>query len=168
MMPSKLPAPLSTLQAATATVEKEMMLIFPVLAKAVGCDDPKADFSDFIRVVKDYEETTKQAKKLEAAKPNSITDGLAEFEITLLKAITEKLSDPDGTTGVYSLKETLLNDRILNGLEIQLGLKMLFRRGLIDIVMKSDTNTYSYSTVGITEEGWTWIIANKSTLLVPF
>src|SRR5947209_10183307 len=45
MVPSKLPAPLGSLQAATATEESQLKLIFPVLAQSVGCTLPHIDFT---------------------------------------------------------------------------------------------------------------------------
>ena len=62
MTPSKLPAPLNTLQGATASVEAELRAIFPVLAKALGGSTPPVDFANFIGVVKKFEEDSRQIK----------------------------------------------------------------------------------------------------------
>lgn len=56
MKPSSLPIPLNLLQAASASEIASLRLIFPVLARAIGSQVPKVDFSNFIEAVKDFEE----------------------------------------------------------------------------------------------------------------
>src|SRR5947209_1191798 len=81
MIPSKLPAPLGTLQAATATEEAELKLIFPVLADAVGCTLPQIDFSEFVSVVEDFEATSRQFNEMAAKSPIAMTDGMSPHEL---------------------------------------------------------------------------------------
>lgn len=56
MEPSKLPIPLNLLQGATANQVSSLNLIFPILAKAIGSNTPKVDFTDFIEKVVDFEQ----------------------------------------------------------------------------------------------------------------
>jgi hypothetical protein len=54
--PSKLPLPLNLLQAATADEVSSLKLVFPVIAEAIGCKMPEIDFSEFINLVKEFDE----------------------------------------------------------------------------------------------------------------
>ena len=90
MVPSKLPAPLGSLQAATATEESQLKLIFPVLAEAVGCKLPEIDFSPFISVVKEFESTSRQIREINAKTPIAPTDGLSPHEFVTLVEIAEQ------------------------------------------------------------------------------
>lgn len=54
--PTKLPMPLNLLQAAKAGEVSSLKLIFPVLAQAIGSKTPNTDFSDFVALVRDFEE----------------------------------------------------------------------------------------------------------------
>lgn len=55
MKPSALPVPLKLLQAASASEISSLKLIFSVLAKAIGSQVPKVDFSEFLEKVKEFE-----------------------------------------------------------------------------------------------------------------
>jgi hypothetical protein len=55
MKPSALPVPLNLLQAASASEISSLKLIFPVLARAIGSQVPKVDFSEFVEKVKEFE-----------------------------------------------------------------------------------------------------------------
>lgn len=55
MKPSALPLPLNLLQAASASEISSLKLIFPVLAKAIGSQVPRVDFSEFVEKVKAFE-----------------------------------------------------------------------------------------------------------------
>src|SRR5579864_4609627 len=46
MVPMKLPPPLNSLQAATATEESQLQQIFPLLAEAIGCSLPAISFAE--------------------------------------------------------------------------------------------------------------------------
>lgn len=54
--PTKLPMPLNLLQAAKAGEVSSLKLIFPVLAQAIGSKTPNTDFSDFVALVREFEE----------------------------------------------------------------------------------------------------------------
>ena len=53
--PAKLPMPLNLLQAAKANEVSSLKLIFPVLSQAIGAKTPIIDFSDFVKIVNDFE-----------------------------------------------------------------------------------------------------------------
>lgn len=55
MEPSQLPMPLNLLQAAKANEVSSLKLVFPVLAKALGANNPATDFTDFVNEVKEFE-----------------------------------------------------------------------------------------------------------------
>ena len=56
LQPSQLPLPLNLLQAATAGDISSLKLVFPVIADAIGCEMPEIDFSEFIELVKEFDE----------------------------------------------------------------------------------------------------------------
>jgi len=89
MIPSKLPPPLNSLQAATASEPSELSLVFPVLASAVGCAIPKLDFTSFIKVVSEFEDTSRQAKAMAASTPIAPTNGLTPHELATLVWIAD-------------------------------------------------------------------------------
>lgn len=83
MTPSRLPAPLVSLLAATANKDDEMKRILPALAEAVGSAIPEVDFSSFVATVEKYEKTSKQIADLEATIPLTKSGGLSDHEIAV-------------------------------------------------------------------------------------
>lgn len=56
MEPSKLPIPLNLLQSIKLSEISGLKLLIPVLSKAINSNEPKIDFSDFIKDVSLFEE----------------------------------------------------------------------------------------------------------------
>jgi len=166
MIPSKLPAPLGSLQAATATEESELKLIFPVLADAVGCTLPTIDFSGLIATVKEFESVSLQVKSLTEWAPVATTAGLAAHELATLVEIAEQTFAPDDSVAIYSLRREL-EEAGYRGIAVTLALKMLERKDLLTIAVEEDSyNRDQHSAVRITDEGWRWLQSNQHELLL--
>lgn len=82
MLPSKLPIPLSLWQAAKASDESSLKLLFPVLAQAIGSSVPSIDFWTFTEFVKDFEQRYTYWNEL-----NTIMENLNNFNKELLPAL---------------------------------------------------------------------------------
>lgn len=165
MFPSKLPAPLGSLQAATATEEAELKMIFPVLAEAVGCTLPLIDFSEFISVVTTFEATSRQFTAMTATTPIATTDGLSPHELATLVDIAEQTFSPGEKVTVGLVRESL--ERAGHrGVAVALAMTMLSRKNLVEISSESDWNGCEYSAVRVTEEGWHWLEGNQDKLLL--
>jgi TIR domain len=164
MVPSKLPAPLGSLQAAIATDEMQLKLIFPVLAEAVGCTLPEIDYSPFIAVVKRFESTSRQIQALNARTPIAPTDGLSQHELVTLVEIADQIDSPEERIAIR-----LIRDRLQmaghRGVAISLALKMLGRKSLVETTSESDGyGNNDYPVVRVTDEGWKWLEANQDKL----
>lgn len=168
MTPSKLPLPLGSLQASTATEEPELKLIFPVVAEAIGCQLPEIDFEAFISVVRTYEETSRQDMELKARVPIAATDGLSPHELVTLLEIAEASSSPGDYVGSFHIAERV-KAAGYRKVASTLALSTLGRKALTELSTESDNNGNPYSLVRITEEGWAWIDANqdKLSLTIP-
>lgn len=162
MIPSKLPAPLGTLQAATATEEAELKLIFPVLADAVGCTLPQIDFSEFVSVVSEFEATSRQFKEMAAKLPIAMTDGLSPHELATLVEIAEQTSFPGEKASIFTVRNKL-EKAGYRGVAVALALKMLGRKNIVETSMEPDQNG-EYPAVLVTDEGWHWLEANQDKL----
>jgi hypothetical protein len=162
MIPSKLPAPLGTFQAATATEEAELKLIFPVLAEAVVCTLPQIDFSEFVSVVKEFEATSRHFKEMAASSPIPMTDGLSPHELATVIEIAEQTSSPGEKVSVFSIRNKLENAGY-RGVAVALALNMLRRKNLVETSLEPDQNG-EYPAVLVTDEGWHWLEANQDKL----
>jgi hypothetical protein len=162
MIPSKLPPPLGTLQAATATEEAELKLIFPVLAEAVGCTLPQIDFSELVSVVKEFESTSRQFKEMAAKSPIALTDGLSPHELATLVEIAEQTSSPGEKVSVFCIRNSL-EKAGYRGVAVALALNMLRRKNFVETSLEPDQNG-DYPAVLVTDEGWHWLEANQDKL----
>ncbi len=164
MTPAKLPAPLGSLQAATATEESQLKLIFPVLAGAIGCSLPEVDFSDFIAAVTEFESVSQQIKKMAAETPVATTGGLSPHEFATLVAIAEYFSSSGGTVGLGCVQSDL-EEAGHRRIAVALALKMLARKNLVEMSSESGwRGNEEYPVVHVTDEGWQWLEANQDKL----
>ncbi len=161
MTPSRLPAPLVSLLAATANKDDEMKRILPALAEAVGSAIPEVDFSSFVATVEKYEKTSKQIADLEATIPLTKSGGLSDHEIAALVAIGARSIVPDDSMGVYLVKDAVTSAGFTD-IAVTLALQQLSRKGLVEMTVGFDQNAQeSYAVVRMTEEGWQWIRSNE-------
>ena len=164
MVPTKLPAPLASLQAATATEEAELRLIFPELADAVGCKLPQIDFSKFIAVVKEFEATSQQHDAMVAKTPVAITDGLSPHELATLAETAENTFGPSEAVSVRWIREAL-GKLGYRGVAVALALKILARKDLVEITTQPGSfNEEEYLAARVTDEGWRWLEANQDKI----
>jgi hypothetical protein len=163
MVPPKLPAPLGSLQAATATEESALKLIFPVLSDAIGCTLPDIDYSPFIAAVKDFEAASRQIRALNAKTPIALTDGLSPHELATFVEIADQTFSPGDKVHIYSVRNKL-ELAGYRGVAVALALKMLGRKSLFETCSDSDRNGQEYSAVCVTDEGWHWLEANQHHL----
>lgn len=166
MVPSKLPAPLGSLQAATATEESQLKLIFPVLAEAVGSRLPEIDYSTFIGVVKDFESTSRQIQAMNARTPIANTDGLSPHELATLVEIAEQTFSPGEKVAIRFVRDSL-EKAGHRGVAVALALKMLGRKNLVETSSETDWNgNDEYPVVRVADEGWHWLEANQDKLVL--
>jgi hypothetical protein len=164
MTPAKLPAPLNSLQAATATEESQLKLIFPVLAGAIGCCPPELDFSEFVAAVTEFENVSQQIKEMAAVAPVATTDGLTAHELATLVEIAEQSSSSIGTVATGHVRSAL-GKAGYRGIAVALALKMLARKNLVEMSVESDWHgNEQYPVVQVTDEGWHWLESNQHTL----
>jgi TIR domain len=164
MLPSTLPSPLNSLQSATATVEVELRMIFPVLAKAIQCDLPSIDFSSFIAKVNEFETVTKQIQLLKTKLPTAETDGLAQHEFATLLEIAETASAPADPVSVPALRRQLF-EAGYTGVAVSLALQRLSRMGLIEPTSEHDVqDNYDYPGARVTPDGWEWLHSNQDKI----
>jgi hypothetical protein len=162
MTPSKLPAPLNLLQAAVATNEQELTLIFPVLANAIGSGLPKPDFTEFIETVKQYEATTKEMERFAKQNPVSPTNGLAPHEFATLVGIAEECDTTHTGLSLNAVKR-VLGEMGYNHIAAMLAVKKLERVGFVEVIEDS-WNNEQFDVVKITNEGWEWLDSNQDKL----
>jgi hypothetical protein len=166
MIPRKLPAPLSTLQAATATEEKELLLILPVLAKAIDSTLPQIDLSNFIKTVQEFETVSEESAALVEKAPIAARGGLSPHELAALVTIAECASSPDDFWAVFQIRSEM-EKAGYRGVAAALGLKMLARKGFVEFSESTGWNNDEvFATVKITDDGWAWLEANKHLLVL--
>jgi hypothetical protein len=157
--PSHLPSPLSALQSAVATEVNGLKQIFPLLAKALSCKPPEIDFSGFIKVVNDFEATSRKFEVLKSKSTVPPTAGLSDHEVAALSCAGAETFVPGGTVTVHNLRGKL--ERAGHtAIAISLSLRMLNRKDLIDLVELKDDWGNETPNVRVTDEGWTWLEAN--------
>ena len=164
MIPAKLPQPLGTLQAAIATEETGLKLVFPVLAEAIGCTLPDVDYSQFISDVKQYEKITHDIQEFKEKVPVSEFSGLTPHEQDTLVAIAEESAIPGGNTDINRVN-LAMEKKGYRGIAVALALKMLSRKNLIETTTDRDWNGNDTPVATVSEEGWIWLEANHS--LIP-
>jgi hypothetical protein len=166
MTPDKLPSPLDSLQSAVASEEAELKLIFPVLAKAIGCDLPTIDFAPFISTVEKFEDISRQIARMASTTPTATTDGLTGHEFAALIEIAESADAPDELVNVAFLRRKL-NEAGYRGLAVTLALQMLGRKEFVQVTWERDFSSHEpYAMVKITPDGWNWIDANQHKLVL--
>ncbi|MEK6261145.1 MAG: toll/interleukin-1 receptor domain-containing protein [Planctomycetota bacterium] len=163
MTPARLPAPLNTLQAAMASDESQLKLIFPELAKALGSGVPTPDFSEFVATVKQYEQTSTQNVALEAELATPETSGLAAHEMCALIAAAELADSANAFVAAYALTDAMKKIGFRK-IATMLATKMLERKNLVECVEDQDWNGNTYWGLRITDEGWLWLEMNKAEL----
>jgi DNA-binding MarR family transcriptional regulator len=164
MVPSKLPSPLSALQAATASVEDELKLVFPVLADAIGCRLPVVDFSAFIATVKEFEQDSREIMEQERRSPLASTAGLSSQEIATLAEIGSNTFSPSESIAIHMVQA--VGEKVgYTALAVNLALKSLSRKDLIESTTEPD-GYYEYTVVKLTDRGWAWLEANKDRLVL--
>ena len=166
MVPAKLPAPLSALQAATATEESGLKLIFPVLAEAIGCSLPDVNYTPFIETVQEFERDSREFQQLTQKTPIVATDGLSQHELATFVEIAEQTTAPGETVAITPVRHALGNAGYA-GLAVVLALKMLARKDLVELSTESGwQNHEDYAVVKISDQGWNWLEANQDKLVL--
>ena len=164
MKPSKLPAPLNSLQGGLATESDQMQDVFNVLADALKCDRRDFDFTKFIKAVKDYEA---ESKALMVAETHSLSvgvDGMRDFEIATLVAIAECATTPTSQVESYEIKQRVQKARYKE-IAAVLGVSALSRRGLVEETQWSDQyEDCDHYGISITPQGWLWLDENSNLL----
>ncbi len=156
MVPGKLPSPMSNLQATLATDEASLRLIFPVLSKAIGCDNPAVEFETFVSVVRQFEAVTEQNRVVAARLPTATPGGLPQHEFDALQAVAEASWSPRDAAPFHKYRDEMERLGYANLVTI-LAVKMLERRGFIESSVNQDSDgfrSYEIPGVAITEEGW--------------
>jgi hypothetical protein len=164
MVPSKLPSPLSALQGATATVEDELKLVFPVLAESIGCRLPPVDFSKFIATVKEFEQDTREIIEQERKSPLASAGGLSSQEIVILAELASNTYGPSESVGIHIIQASSKKQGY-TPLAVNLALKSLGRKDLIETTIEDDGYN-QYAAVKPTDRGWDWLDANKDRLVL--
>lgn len=161
MVPSKLPPPLGTLQAATATEVDQLNLILPVLADALNSATPKIDFTEFVETVREFEKTSQSSAAIAAKSPLAEVDGLAPHEFATFIAVAES-SYGDEPASVWQLRNDLSSQ--YRPIAVSLALKMLERKDLV-IVSKEPADGYNnreeFLAARISDPGWVWLQENQ-------
>lgn len=166
MNADKLPAPLNTFQGAVATEEDKLKLILPLLAEALGSGIPNVDFSTFIAVVKNYEDTTAKSVAISQELLIPESDGLAAHEKVTLEEAGELLTSPNSLVYFNSLSQAVSKNGFQNIASL-LATKMLERKGLMELIRDEDYNGNEDWYVRITDEGWLWLEKNSRLLRDP-
>jgi len=163
MVPTKLPAPLGALQAATATEEPELALVFPVLAEAIGCTLPEIRYSEFIETVKKFEQESHDFQRMTEQTPILMTDGLSQHELAALVEVADQTFTSGEAIPAHSVRNPLERAGY-TGVAVALALKMLARKDLVEFSNESDGNYNEYTAVKVSTEGWNWLEANQDKL----
>lgn len=167
MVPAELPAPLNTLQAALASDEEQLRMIFPVLANALGSAIPQVSFSEFVKTVETFEVITAKSMALNRELAIPGPSGLAEHERDTLEEIAELTNAPQDTVSFYQLKDAMIK-RGWRKMAALISIKMLERKSLVEQVLEEDYNGSQFWSLRITDEGWLWLEDNKGDLRLPF
>ncbi len=166
MVPGKLPSPMSNLQAALATDVASLRLIFPVLAKAIGCANPAVEFDTFVDIVRQFEAITEQSRVVAGKLPTAPPGGLPQHEFDALRSVAEAYVSPRDAAPFHQYREEMNHLGYPNLVAI-LAVKMLERRGFIESTVIENSDGYGtneYPGVVITEEGWVWLATNHELL----
>jgi len=164
-----LPYPLRILQGAVATdVTQLREKLFPVLADASGCAEPPTDFSEFIGVVKTFEENSRQNEAMEAVMPIAATDGLMPHEFATLVEIGGRTSLLGDRVDVLDVRNDLVKAGH-TGIAVTLAIEMLSRKNLVETNTVQTGEDEWRSIVRITSDGLSWLQANmdKLSLTIP-
>ena len=161
MEKGKLPRPLCDLQAALLTDETDMRSVLPVVADKIGSAVPKCDFSEFFKIINEFEAVSKALDSFADQLPIAATDGLAPHEFATLVKIGED-ADPNSGIVLHQLKHSL-EQTGLTHLATKLAVKKLERLNLIE--MKEEQENYqTFTVIYVTDDGWHWLERNKDRL----
>jgi hypothetical protein len=164
MTPATLPAPLSFLQAAIATEEKQLEAIFSRLATARGSMRPQLDYSPFIDIVKEFESSTLQHAEVSAQSAIPGTAGLSAHELATLVEIAAQSYHSGEKVAVFEVKARVPKVGYRE-VAVSLAVNMLDRKGFVERSQESDWRHHEeYTAVRITERGWQWLEANHDKL----
>ena len=107
MTPSKLPAPLSSLQAALATDATHLARVFAVIAKAIDCKLPEVNYTPFVEAIERFVETSQQIQSIPEKSPIADEAGLNAHEFAALAAIADKVELPTSTVWPYAITSAM-------------------------------------------------------------
>lgn len=158
--PGTLPAPLNTLQAATATNEKQLSDVCQIISKELGIRTPSIDFTQFISVVQEYERKTTTNGKL-AAEDGQQALPLPKLEFDLLKAVAKGSSSSEEAVDCGVL-ESNMRKMGYNRTDFLAATKSLERKLLIrkELNYTDPFGNHHPSGLAITAEGWEVISSN--------
>jgi hypothetical protein len=165
IVPANLPAPLRFLQSGLATDVQDLKKLFPLLAKAIDCSLPAVDFAPFIATVKQFEADSRDMRALAAMTPIATTDGISALERTVFLEIANLVYSPSHSVRLDRLHEGL-SEGEYRAFAINLAMKMLDRKGLIEFSTEKDFRDEDYAAVKVTDQGWQWLEANRDGLLL--
>jgi hypothetical protein len=164
MTPSRLPAPLSSLQAAIATDVAHLQRVCEVIAKAIGCKMPEMDYGPFVRAVEKYEETSVQMRVIAEKSPLAEEGGLTPHEFAAFVAIAEAAFMPTSVVWPYTVVDAMREAGYRN-IAATLGMAGLERKGLIESLEESTGNFDEVAVaIRITSNGWAWLEDNAGRL----
>ena len=159
--PSTLPAPLNSLQAAMSTNATDLERVLAVLAKGIDCKMPEVDYTPFIKVVTDFQETSKQIRMISDKSPVAEEGGLTQHEFVTLAAIAEEAYTPTSPVWPHTVRQ-YMNAAGYRNVAATLGMAGLDRKGLIES-FEEPTNTFDNEigiAIRITPNGWAWLEMN--------
>jgi len=162
MIPTKLPAPLNSLQSVIID-NAGLNMIVSALAEAAKCRLPTVDFSSLIAKVREFEETSKQITALEKGSSVQPTAGLMPHELETLITIADLVDTPDEKIIGRRIKDRLKEDG-LRSIGVNLSLSSLARKSFVSLESESDYNHNQYTVVQITNEGWSWLEQNQDRI----
>lgn len=156
-----LPTPLSSLQAGDVK-DRDLNILFGIIAQAAGCSLPAFDASTFLAVVSEFEAETAAARslKMRPAQAEPVDDGdeLSEVELEVLKNVG---GYHEGCQ--YRELKDDVEQRGWMPIAVNLGVRMLERKGLVEIV-EFEEQYDKYSVVQISPAGWRWIESNQKLI----
>jgi hypothetical protein len=165
MTPSKLLPPLSNLQGATATKPEELQNVFLRLARTLEGHAPEGDFSEFVRTVEAFQETS---DKLVAAENRALTSevsGLRDYELATLSAMADIVDAPYSQISASEIRARM-SESFYAPRATVLGLAGLSRRALVAEVDRNRDERYDrdIALYFITATGWQFLIDNADKL----
>lgn len=169
-LPGQLGYPLNIHQAALATDRDQLDSLIPVIARAIGANHPKIDWTPFIDAVVKYqvefEEVTKGIEEIAKGSPVRPMHGLYPYEVAALAVVADYSCGNDAKLCPLAALQNGLQKSGFSGIAAGLAVKSLQRKEFLEFAEVQVSRMSYESGLRLSPQGWRWLEENQDQVII--